>query len=337
MPANFESGFCVRVPSWHRQEVLLQEYPKSWEEARVPAGLTWDPIEVPDYGYKGIDVEGQPAYSPETAIAGDFFADPDRKRIIRNDTGATLAVANQSYTIIDHTEMGEIVDAVLQQEGIKYETAGAIEEGKGVWALALLDEPVTLKGDFTETLPYVAMLNRHDGGGAFSVTATAVRVVCANTWKLAELQGKKNGTTYSFKHTKNWKDRAEEAREAIRGVRNEFTQYCELAEELLGITVTERQAELFIASFIPEPPAGLRSNRVMGNITQARAHIKACLYSSTTAEVSHTAYGLVQAAGEYSDHIKKARSWETRLNRSLLSVERTKSVAVKIAREVAMA
>ena len=340
MTDYFETGFSVRQPMWHGKGNILTEYPKNWAEARVPAGLEWEPIEVPDYGYKGITIEGTPAYSPETAIAGDFFADPDRKRIIRNDTGATLAVANATYELITHGEMGSVVDAILDTDHVRYETAGSIQEGKGVWALALLDEPVTLKGKLGEdnsvTLPYLALLNKHDGSGAFSLTTTAVRVVCANTWKAAEIEGKKNGTTYSFKHSKNWRDRVEEAKVAITGARAEFAKYCELSEELLGIRITAAQSELFLQAYIPSPPAGITSDRVRSNIDQARNHIRACLNSQTGAEVKHTAYGLVQAAGEYADHIKRANSWETRLGRSVLGMDGAKSRAVKIARQMSL-
>ena len=39
--------------------------------------------------------------------------------------------------------------------------------------------------------------------------------------------------------------------------------------------------------------------------------------TKTTEHVADTAYGLVQAAGEYLDHVRTARTWETRLNRTL--------------------
>jgi phage/plasmid-like protein (TIGR03299 family) len=338
MPDYFETGFSVRQPMWHGKGNILAEYPENWAEARVAAGLEWEPMLVPTFEFRGVTDTGAPTGVPVEAVAGDYFEDPERRRVMRDDTGKTLAVVNSSYPLITHEEMGSVVDAILDTEHVRYETAGAIDEGKGVWALALLDEPVTLEGtygkDNSVTLPYLALLNRHDAGGAFSLTTTAVRVVCANTWKAAELDGKKNGTTYSFRHTKNWRDRVEEAKVAITGARTEFAAYCELATELLGIKVTAKQAELFIEAMIPTPPTGIISDRVMGNIEQARAHIRACLYSSTTNEVSHTAYGLVQAAGEYADHIKTARSWETRLNRSLLSVDDTKKRAAKIARQV---
>ena len=42
--------------------------------------------------------------------------------------------------------MGEIVEAVLAQPNVKWETAGVLDGGRSVWCLALLDEPITLPG-----------------------------------------------------------------------------------------------------------------------------------------------------------------------------------------------
>jgi len=39
MPAEVESMFSVREMPWHRQGVVLGEYPESWTEVRQLAGL----------------------------------------------------------------------------------------------------------------------------------------------------------------------------------------------------------------------------------------------------------------------------------------------------------
>jgi phage/plasmid-like protein (TIGR03299 family) len=328
MPAYFDTGFFVRQPAWHGQGNVLDDYPESWAAARPLAGLDWDPIEERIFRLDSVEPDtGRPVYAEIE----------DRKAIVRSDNGNVLSVRQDSYQIISHDEMGEIVDAVANMPGVRYETAGSIEGGKGVWALALLDEPVTLPGDDTLTLPYLALLNRHDGKGAMKVLSTNVRVVCANTWKAAEMNGERDGTVFSFRHTAGWRDRIEEARAAVSGVRDSFAEYVAEATDLLGITVTPRQRELFVREFIPTPPDGLVSDRVARNIEEARAAVRLILESKTTEHVSGTAYGLAQAAGEYLDHVRAARTWETRLNRSLLRPEPLKTKAVRLAREAALA
>ena len=294
MPANIESMFSVRQMPWHREGTILADYPDTWTQARTLAGLDWDPVTAPVYAVIGINPDGTAHYEP---IEG-------WKTITRSDTGAVLSISKDTYTVIDHAEMGEIIEAVLAQPGVKWETAGVLDGGKAVWCLALLDEPVTLPGDDSPTLPYLAITNRHDGTAACALRATAVRIVCANTFRAAELEGERTGTTFSFVHKSGWRNRIDEARKAVTGARAEMARYAELATELLAIPVSPAQRELFITEFIPKPPEGLITDRVARNVDEARAALRMIFESKTTEQVAHTAYGLVQAAGEYLDHVR---------------------------------
>jgi phage/plasmid-like protein (TIGR03299 family) len=324
MPANVESMFSVRQMPWHQEGTILADYPGSWAEARTLAGLDWDPVTAEVYTLTGITDDGTDRYAP---IKG-------WKSINRSDTGAILSLNKDTYTVIDHGQMGEIVEAVLAQPNVKWETAGVLDSGRAVWCLALLDEPVILPGDDSPTLPYLAITNRHDGTAACALRATAVRIVCANTFRAAELEGERTGTTFSFIHKASWRTRIEDARKAVTGARDEMARYAELAADLLAIRVTPEQRELFITEFIPKPPDGLITDRVARNVDEARAALRMIFDSKTTEQVAHTAYGLVQAAGEYLDHVRTARSWETRLNRTLIRPEPLKHRALSLAREV---
>jgi hypothetical protein len=113
-----------------------------------------------------------------------------------------------------------------------------------------------------------------------------------------------------------------------------MARYAELASELLAIPVSPAQRELFITEFIPKPPEGLITDRVARNVDEARAALRMIFESKTTEQVAYTAYGLVQAADEYLDHVRSARSWETRLNRTLIRPEPLKHRALALARDI---
>src|ERR1022692_4981751 len=327
MPANIESMFSVRQMPWHREGTVLADYPGDWDQARKLAGLDWDPVTAEVYAVTGINADGSTHYEPITGW----------KSIARSDTGAILSLNRDTYTVIDHGEMGEIVEAVLAQPNVRWETAGVLDEGRSVWCLALLDEPITLPGDDSPTLPYLAITNRHDGTGACALRATAVRIVCANTFRAAELEGERTGATFSFIHKASWRNRIEEARQAVTGARREMRRYSELAAELLGIRITPRQRELFITEFIPMPPQGLVTDRVARNVDEARNALRLLFQSTTNEQIAGTGYGLIQAAGEYLDHVRTARSWETRLNRTLIRPEPLKHRALSLVREITAA
>ena len=123
----------------------------------------------------------------------------------------------------------------------------------------------------------------------------------------------------------------------MRGVREEIKAYVELSRDLLGIPVNAVQREQFITRFIPSPPETMITDRVARNIETARAAVRGILDSPTEVGIDGTAYGLVQAAGEYLDHVRKARTWETRLNRTLIRPEPMKARALSLVREVVSA
>lgn len=327
MPANVESMFSVREMPWHREGTILQDYPGSWDEARTLAGLDWDPVAEPVIDTASVGDDGQ--------LHVEYLE--DWNKIVHSATRKVLTIRPSSYTLIDHGEMGMIVEEVLRQPNVKWETAGVLDGGKAVWCLAKLDEPIKVPGEISILYPYLGITNRHDGKASCALRATMVRIVCGNTFSAAELEGERTGLTYAFTHRKNWKDHLAEAREAVTGARREIADYVELATELTGIKITPGQQELFVKLFIPEPPETLITDRVARNIEQARAAVRGILDSQTTAGLAPTAYKLVQASGEYLDWARKSRSWETRLNRTLIRPEPLKARALTLAREVALA
>jgi phage/plasmid-like protein (TIGR03299 family) len=345
----FTSGFSVREPMWHRKGDVLDTWPESWEDrevdgqivpgARSLAGLgDWDPVIAKSYRFSGIDKQGNVVTEPGEGVVGEYLEVPEFRRVAHSKTGLTLGMPRDpNFTPITNAEVGEILEAVgIAGENIKWDTAGAAQDGRLVWALALLDEPIELPGDSSLTLPYLAVTNRNDATGACALRATTVRVVCANTFAGAEAEGDRTGAVFSFSHGRNWKDRMEEAKAAVTGARREIKAWEKIATDLLGVPVNARQRENFVMEFIPSPPEGLTSKRVQNNVDRARTSLRQLLDGPTVGdELKGTAYGLVQAAGEYLDHVRYAQSWETKLGRTLLRPEPLKAKARTLALAVA--
>jgi phage/plasmid-like protein (TIGR03299 family) len=360
MPHQVEKMFSVREVPWHKPLTgdatsVLEDYPQTFEEARVLAGLDWDPVEEEVLTPVMSQEEFQKAcasvlLNAKMSVEDQILAltkvhqmasapDPGFRRIARSDTGATLSYQMDSYAVIPNSAFGEIIDAVVQQDKVRLETGGCLAEGRKVWMLAALDEPIEVPGDRSLTLPHLAITSRHDGKGSTALRATAVRIVCGNTFDASEVEGKRTGAVYSFIHRGNWRDKLDDARKAVTFARREFKQYSEVAMELMGIHVDARQTQIFVNEFLPMPPPAMATGRVIRNVETSRGKLLSIMASPTIydAGVLGTAYGLVQAAGEYCDWSRDARSWETRLNRSLLTTEPQKARAAQLAREVAKA
>jgi phage/plasmid-like protein (TIGR03299 family) len=343
MSAEFTTGFSVREVPWHGLGKVLDDYPSSWAEVRRLAGLEWDPIERAVYDVTEMYADG----TAKVSLIPNF------KQVIRSDNGALLDIAMDTYHLIDHDTMGEIFEAVRgeSRDTVKFETAGALQEGKKVWVLARIGDAIELPGDPSPMQPYMALLNAHDGTAALRVMNTNVRIVCMNTWHAAEVSAERRGSAFAFRHTKNWRDQVEQAKKALATTREQIEHTVEQARQMLSVKVTKIQRELFIKQFAEERvlantvgrekfsrselSARMDSTRVQEALRVTVVGLTQILASQTCEGINDTVWGLVQAAGEFTDHHRESKSAESKFARQMLEAkEPLKVTAVKLAREV---
>lgn len=322
MPAYFEQGFCVRTPSWHGQEQLLADYPGREEAMRI-AGHDFKVCEMP------VLVQGR-----TTTKQADGF-----KALVHSKTGDILNIVRNSYEVVQNDVLWDVVDALVGQPEVKYDTAGILQGGSVLWVAALLDEPIRIPGDDSLSLPYIVASTTHDGSGALQACSTIVRVVCANTKQMADADSRKRGTAFTFRHTKNVHTRIDEAKDVIRGTRGAASAYLELSLELAQLPISPAQHRLFLEEFIPMPlgRAGVVvSERVVSNVEAARLSIEK-LFDGPTIPEAHrsTGYGLFLAGTEYLDHLRGYRNADTYLGRTLLRSEPAKEGLAGLIRTVA--
>jgi phage/plasmid-like protein (TIGR03299 family) len=330
MSAYFNEGFFVREPAWHQLGVVLDEYPGR-EEAMRLAGHDFQIAERPVV-VDGADVNGWKAL---VKLVPEEVREAAHERGQVSGHGTILHVAKESYAVVQNEVGWDIVDALVG-EGAKYETGITLKDGAICSVLAWLPEPSVVPGDDSEILPWVNVSWSHDGSSAITARATSIRTVCWNTQSASEAQGKRLGTDFTFRHTKKVMERIEDAKLALQGVRDAHEVYMELARELAETPVTGEQRELFVTSFIPMPPEALISDRVKENIEAARKQVRGLFGTESVPEAhQYTAYGLHLVGTEYLDHLRGARSPETRFGRALLRNEPAKQKMTRLIREVA--
>lgn len=316
MPAEIDSMFAVRKRSWHGLENLLLTPPTSIEEARELSGVTWEPEYCPVFDEAGTLIEGF-------------------KGIRRDDNGYYLNIARDSYEIIMNQETFEIVWSVIGR-GAYLDTAGSVRDGRQVWALAHLDEPIVIPGDKSLSFPYLVMLTSHDGTAACKVLPTTVRVVCWNTFQMALSEGDRTGYQLSFRHTKRVKDRIEDAKRAIANTQNFAERWKKDATDLAEMKVSTAGMQKFVMDFFPVSTKADITDRQASNVLLNRSTLQHILENSVTLDgIRDSAYGLVQGAGEWLDHYRSYRSQDAYVGRTLLRPEPDKIRAVKLAVEAA--
>ena len=146
MAANVETMFYVREKPWHGLGTMVAEAPTSAAALRL-AGLDWMVVQEPVYtGYNEM-VKGY-------------------KANVRSSDRKVLGVVSDRYKVVQNVDAFSFTDELLGK-GVRYETAGSLQEGKKVWLLARLPREYIIAGE--RISPYLVFSNTHDG----SIRATS--------------------------------------------------------------------------------------------------------------------------------------------------------------------
>lgn len=281
MSANVETMFFVgREKPWHSLGTSVENAPTS-EDAIRYAGLDWN-------------VEQQPLF------LGNGNKIPDNFANVRSSDGKFLGVVGNRYQIVQNTDAFAFTDALLG-EGVKYETAGSLKDGKVIWLLARMPETIQILGD--EVAPYLVFTNTHDGSGAVRVTMTNVRVVCNNTLNMA-LKGAKR--VWSARHTGSITSKLDDAMETLQFAHNYIEAQKETFEQLHKVKLSDTTVYSTIQNLIPIGED--LSDRQRDNLKRVSDDILYRFYNAPDLkDRDMTGARLVQAVADTTSHIVPVR------------------------------
>ena len=225
MTANVESMFYVREKPWHGLGTMVTEAPASID-ALVYADLDWTVLQ-------------KDVYTEDEMII------PGYKVNVRSTDEAVLGIVSDRYKVVQNEEAFQFTDDMLG-EGVTYETAGSLQNGKKVWMLAKMPHRYIIAGD--EITPYMVVMNSHDGSSGIKVAMTPIRVVCQNTLNLALDNAKRIWTT---KHTENVMSRVHEARETLGLAERYMSELGKEIDALSKIKLSDKKVLEYMQEFFP--------------------------------------------------------------------------------------
>lgn len=149
---------------------------------RKEAGLDYNVVRTP-VQFERIDFDGITAGDGVT-IPTEVVSMPERHVLYRSDTGAPLSVVSKDYKVVQPGEVLDFFGKLAEIGGFELETAGALSDGKRIWALARVNDGAPIIGQDI-VRPYVLLATSYDGTMATTAKFTAIRVVCNNTITMA--------------------------------------------------------------------------------------------------------------------------------------------------------
>jgi phage/plasmid-like protein (TIGR03299 family) len=221
------SFFSVQEKAWHGLGQVVQDYPTS-REALQFAGLDFDVAKRPNLHL----LDDGKCITSKTS----FYT-------YRQDTGAILGDRlGTDYQVVQNTDAFNFFDAIVNGEGIMYETAGALGKGERIFITAKLPDYIKVgSDDLIEK--YLFLTTSHDGYGSITAAFTPTRIVCNNTLNAA-LQNCSN--SIKIRHTQNAQDRLKEAHK-VMGISNILsTQLEAIFNQWAKVRITDSEVKKLI-------------------------------------------------------------------------------------------
>lgn len=280
MAASVESMFYVRKAPWHGLGTMVMEAPTS-AEALSLAGLDWKVVQ-------------------KELVTDDGTPVPGFKANLRETDNQVLGVVTDRYKVVQNEDAFAFTDSLLG-EGVTYETAGSLQNGRRTWMLAKLPTKYIISGD--EITPYLVFMNSHDGTGAIKAAMTPIRVVCQNTLNLALSTAKR---CWSTNHTGDINGKLEDAKNTLLYADQYMSELGRTIDKLNQQKLSDRQVLEYIDSLFPliHNP----TEQQIRNIVKMKEDMKARYFDAPDLQnVGKNGYRFINAVSDFATHAKPLR------------------------------
>ena len=244
---------------------------------------------------------------------------PRRKALARSDTGDVLSIMAENYQVVQPTEVLEFYRDLIETNDLRMHTAGVLQGGRKVWALAELGERTIIHGKKDAVEGFVLLSTSYDGTLSTTCQFTTVRVVCANTLGFAvryteEEKGDRGEGWIKIPHFKTFNPNE---MKGYLGLSHEaWKQWTDTAKALHKRKVDRTEVVNFMMSLCygqDEIEQGIDMDELKSNSLPVQL---INVYESGVGQdmAGHTAWGLVNAVTRYADHERRARDNGTRIH-----------------------
>lgn len=287
--ANTLIGFTGRRGrAWHYRADL-----QSGEGNHFPGAIPVEAVERRLFAWEAVE---SPVYV-ESPVTGGLAVAPDRKAIVRSDTGTVMGVFTDGYTPHPYREWLVQNVAMILDGDLGIGSAGLLRSGAVAWVSVEVPGNVTTP-EGVEFRPNLLATTSFDGSLATTYKRVVTNVVCDNTMAagLAE-----RGQQARVKHSRHSRLRLAQARDALAVVHTIADDFAAEVAELCRTTVTDRQWRAFLDAHAPvEPGATGRSRTIAENKRETLARMWD--HDSRVSPWRNTAWGVVQAVNTYTHH-----------------------------------
>jgi phage/plasmid-like protein (TIGR03299 family) len=277
-------------PAWHDLGTVVSQAVKAAEALGLAHLNGWEVHKVPVYG----------ARRDKSGMAARTIVLPDTYMTVRTNpfTGEYegLGTVGKLWTPFQNEELCDALDAIVDESGAHYHTAGSLEGGRKVFVSMKMPEGILVGGEDPVDM-YLIASTAHDGTGATQFMISPVRPVCKNTLDAAVAAAKRR---WSMRHTSGIEGKVQTAREEL----GMAWAYIETVEEtfnkMIDAEFSKEQMETFLEKLMPDPKTDAEGwiERAAGQ----RGAVMDIFLNKETCEVGRgTKWAAYNAVAEYAD------------------------------------
>lgn len=254
--------------------------------------------------------------SPFGEATGTLYSATPDLYVVERDNPFTpgevdaLAVVGKRYRVAQNEEVAAFGDTIIEVSGGRWETMGSLDNGRRFFgALAFTDDIVLDPTGRADTINrYLTVASSHDGTMQVTAMKTNVRVVCANTLRMAF---NNNSGIFTARHTGDIKGRIEDARAAL-GMAVAYDDAFEAeAKALIEFETTLSDFHKIVESVYPKPEADTKGAQKKWD---TKIDLLESIYlgrgdqGDTMSNITGTAWGVLNALTERVDYYRNPRS-----------------------------
>jgi phage/plasmid-like protein (TIGR03299 family) len=236
-------------------------------------------------------------------IDGKLRTMDDRFVLARSDTGAALSVVSADYHIVQPKEVLEFYRDLVSFYGYTLETAGALNGGRKVWALARTGVTDTVDGNGTDDLAaYILLATSCDKTLATTAAFTSIRVVCQNTLCFAAEDITRHKRP-QVKVPHSLRFNAAQVKTDLGLIDQAWAAFIAQVRKMAGQPVKEAEASSFFEALLCQKEGSPLSAKAQ----REHATLMALFGSAPGQELStakETLWGAVNAVTYYVDHVR---------------------------------
>ncbi len=297
-----------RKSVWHRlgQDNMDGKSKAEWIAA---AGLNWSAMLVPA-------TIRYPEDFPVRELAGQTHNMDGRFVNLRSDNGFCLSdtmLASDRYENVQPAEVVDFIDHYVSvDDRFSFDVIGALDSGRRIWGLAKYNGDITIGGDAHQA--HLLASTTYDGSGATILQMTTTRVVCENTFRVANAD---NSAQVKVRHNTAFKP--EQARKQLATLAQSVDKY-----KAIGDAMAQNEMASTEVSNLFKTLVGIPFDAKAEDVSTRKMNIFADLsnaYSATVAEgtEANTAWTAFQAVTRYCDHDRTTRGGDSRLEAQVTS------------------